>query len=123
MRIATGAPLCRPMPLHSTAERIVCSGVKKEITLANGVDYARVQKVVCGKKATVNNECALPGRLDALARENPSVLKKNNLLHFEDLKQAPMAGAWKANCRYFRLFRARSGLDVYRFAPETLLGL
>jgi len=25
MRIETGAPLCRPMPLHSTAERIVCS--------------------------------------------------------------------------------------------------
>jgi hypothetical protein len=25
MRIATGAPLCKPTPLHSTAARIVCS--------------------------------------------------------------------------------------------------
>jgi hypothetical protein len=25
MRMDTGAPLCRPTPLHSTMERIVCS--------------------------------------------------------------------------------------------------
>jgi hypothetical protein len=31
----TGAPLCSPTPLHSTAERIVCSGVKKELDFAN----------------------------------------------------------------------------------------
>jgi hypothetical protein len=29
MRMETGAPLCKPTPLHSTAERIVCSGVKR----------------------------------------------------------------------------------------------
>jgi hypothetical protein len=29
------------MPLHSTVERIVCSGVKKEqVALMNGLDYA-----------------------------------------------------------------------------------
>jgi len=26
----TGAPLCKPIPLHSIAERIVCSWVKGE---------------------------------------------------------------------------------------------
>src|SRR3954464_4186895 len=28
MRMDTGAPLCRPIPLHATAERIVCSYFK-----------------------------------------------------------------------------------------------
>jgi len=55
MRIATGAPLCRPMPLHSTAERIVCSGVKNETRLGgvNGLEYGLPRKSVCGKKATL----------------------------------------------------------------------
>jgi len=33
MRMETGAPLCSPTPLHSTAERIVCSWVKGESDL------------------------------------------------------------------------------------------
>jgi len=35
MRIDTGAPLCNPTPLHSTAERIVCSKVKTNRELLN----------------------------------------------------------------------------------------
>jgi len=31
MRIETGAPLCSPTPLHSTEERIVCSGIKSDL--------------------------------------------------------------------------------------------
>jgi hypothetical protein len=33
MRKETGAPLCSPTPLHSTADRIVCSWVKNESKL------------------------------------------------------------------------------------------
>jgi hypothetical protein len=55
IRRETGAPLCKPTPLQSTAERIVCSWVKKESgnVPVNPLDYAHVNKTVCGKTATV----------------------------------------------------------------------
>src|SRR5271157_3969824 len=57
MRMVTGAPLCSPTPQHSTAERIVCSRIKKSRCVA--VTYQitpRAGKAVCGKKATLRGQ-------------------------------------------------------------------
>jgi hypothetical protein len=53
MRMETGAPLCSPTPLHSTAERIVSSWVKNESEMisVNAVGYAKVTKICLWQKS------------------------------------------------------------------------
>lgn len=48
----TDAPLCKPMPEHSTVERIVCSRIKTQ-TRCEYLGYIVARNSGCGKKATV----------------------------------------------------------------------
>jgi hypothetical protein len=54
MRMRTGTPLCRPMPEHSTAARIVCSNLNKALVTCDSFSgYRQWEEIGCGIFTTV----------------------------------------------------------------------
>lgn len=68
--------------LHRGADCLLWG--QEEIVSVNAVDYARVSKVVCGKKATLSNRTANHGKRPTVFRDERRLLKTSDLHEFRE---------------------------------------
>jgi hypothetical protein len=69
MRMRTGTPLCRPMPEHSTAARIVCSNLNTAfVTCDYFSGYRHWEEIGCGIFTTVRVSGKTPVAARIVAR-------------------------------------------------------